>query len=151
MYFVEWDQHPITVPPVSITPHTYPLPLHLAVGACPSQRSKANMSTSEDVPMHSLAYRLPRTPLLGTWVHIGGTRSSPGRGSDVNVALMALVVAHEDQRLSTGEDSERELRLIASRVAQGDEREVLVGVQPHGGGWATHCVRDVDADKMRVS
>jgi hypothetical protein len=30
---------------------------------------KGHISTSEDVPMHSLAYRLPRTPLLGTSVN----------------------------------------------------------------------------------
>jgi hypothetical protein len=32
---------------------------------------KGHISTSEDVPMHSLAYRLPRIHLLGTSVNKG--------------------------------------------------------------------------------
>ncbi len=33
-------------------------------------------------------------------------RASPGRGSDVYVALVALIVAHEDQRLAIRRDGE---------------------------------------------
>ena len=60
--FVFRESHPIGVPPLPITPHIYPPPLRVVVGACRSHRSEVNLSTSEDVPMHSLGYELPRTP-----------------------------------------------------------------------------------------
>jgi hypothetical protein len=68
---VERDQHPIAVPPLPITPHTHLPPLRVLVGVARSRRSEGHISTCEAVPVHSLAYRLPRTHLLGTWVNKG--------------------------------------------------------------------------------
>ena len=63
------DQHAIAVPPLPIMPHTYPPPLQVVVGVPAHDVVKGHISTSEDAPMHSLGYELPRTPLLGLWVN----------------------------------------------------------------------------------
>src|SRR5215203_376752 len=53
--FVFWILRPIAVPPASITPHTYPPPLHLVVSVPRSRRREGP--------------QLPRTPPLGSRVN----------------------------------------------------------------------------------
>ena len=60
--------------PLSITPHTYQ-PLYGSWSMFPAHDVvKGYNSTSEDVSMHSLGYKLPRTPFLGTGVNKGKGR-----------------------------------------------------------------------------
>jgi hypothetical protein len=73
--FVERDQHAIAVPPLPITPHTYPLPLQVVVGVSRSRRSEGHIETSEDVPRHSLGYELDR-PGSGSHVAYDDVSSS---------------------------------------------------------------------------
>src|SRR5215212_10503562 len=67
--FVFWELHAIAVAPLPITPPTHPPPLRVVVGLAAHDVVKGDISTSEDVPMHSLGYELPRIHLLGTSVN----------------------------------------------------------------------------------
>ena len=58
------ELHAIVVPSLPITPHTYPPPLQVLVGASAQDIVKGRISTPEDASTHPLALRTSENPCL---------------------------------------------------------------------------------------